>query len=57
MEYRNFDECLAYIEDLMIKHGPFDGLMGFSQVCFITPTRIIQRNILKLLFSSSNFYI
>ncbi|KAF3320715.1 hypothetical protein FCM35_KLT14849 [Carex littledalei] len=30
-EYRNFDECLAYIEDLMIKHGPFDGLMGFSQ--------------------------
>lgn len=56
MEYRNFDECLAYIEDLMIKHGPFDGLMGFSQVCFITP-RIIQRNILKLLFSSSNFYI
>ncbi|KAH0451876.1 hypothetical protein IEQ34_019175 [Dendrobium chrysotoxum] len=30
-EFRNFDECLAYIEDLMIKHGPFDGLMGFSQ--------------------------
>ncbi|XP_020585135.1 esterase AGAP003155-like [Phalaenopsis equestris] len=30
-EYINFDECLAYIEDLMIKHGPFDGLMGFSQ--------------------------
>ncbi|KAJ3695847.1 hypothetical protein LUZ60_001224 [Juncus effusus] len=31
MEYINFDECLAYIEELMIKHGPFDGLMGFSQ--------------------------
>ncbi|KAJ0087418.1 hypothetical protein Patl1_08609 [Pistacia atlantica] len=30
-EYINFDECLAYIEDFMIKHGPFDGLMGFSQ--------------------------
>jgi len=30
-EYRNFDECLAYIEELMIKDGPFDGLMGFSQ--------------------------
>ncbi|KAI0494802.1 hypothetical protein KFK09_024945 [Dendrobium nobile] len=30
-EFRNFDECLAYIEDLMIKHGPFDGLIGFSQ--------------------------
>ncbi|KAJ4793721.1 Dihydrofolate reductase [Rhynchospora pubera] len=31
MDYRNFDECLAYIEDLIIEHGPFDGLMGFSQ--------------------------
>ncbi|XP_020255851.1 esterase AGAP003155-like [Asparagus officinalis] len=31
LEYRNFDECLQYIEDLMIKEGPFDGLMGFSQ--------------------------
>ena len=31
-EYTNFDECLAYIEDYMIKHGPFDGLLGFSQV-------------------------
>ncbi|KAF8404674.1 hypothetical protein HHK36_009562 [Tetracentron sinense] len=30
-EYRNFDEGLAYIEDYMIKHGPFDGLLGFSQ--------------------------
>ncbi|TKY56304.1 Serine hydrolase FSH [Spatholobus suberectus] len=30
-EYTNFDECLQYIEDCMIKHGPFDGLLGFSQ--------------------------
>ncbi|KDP41448.1 hypothetical protein JCGZ_15855 [Jatropha curcas] len=30
-EYTNFDECLAYIEDFMINHGPFDGLLGFSQ--------------------------
>ncbi|KAL0360017.1 UNVERIFIED_CONTAM: Rhodanese-like domain-containing protein 6 [Sesamum radiatum] len=30
-EYQNFDECLDYIEDCMIKHGPFDGLLGFSQ--------------------------
>jgi len=29
--YRNFDECLEFIEELMIKQGPFDGLMGFSQ--------------------------
>ncbi|XP_058747769.1 uncharacterized protein LOC131620653 [Vicia villosa] len=30
-EYTNFDECLQFIEDYMIKHGPFDGLLGFSQ--------------------------
>ncbi|XP_057724380.1 uncharacterized protein LOC130940291 isoform X2 [Arachis stenosperma] len=30
-EYTNFDECLQYIEDYMIKQGPFDGLLGFSQ--------------------------
>ncbi|KAF7843527.1 esterase AGAP003155 [Senna tora] len=30
-EYTNFDECLKYIEDFMIKNGPFDGLLGFSQ--------------------------
>ncbi|KAA8528333.1 hypothetical protein F0562_035688 [Nyssa sinensis] len=30
-EYTNFDECLAYIEDCMIRYGPFDGLLGFSQ--------------------------
>ncbi|GAU44832.1 hypothetical protein TSUD_238050 [Trifolium subterraneum] len=24
-EYRNFDECIAYIEDYMLKNGPFDG--------------------------------
>ncbi|KAL2231835.1 esterase AGAP003155 [Sesamum indicum] len=30
-EYLNFDECLDYIQDCMIKHGPFDGLLGFSQ--------------------------
>ncbi|KAB2008585.1 hypothetical protein ERO13_D10G100600v2 [Gossypium hirsutum] len=31
MECVHFDECIAYIEDYMIKHGPFDGLLGFSQ--------------------------
>ncbi|CAI9786700.1 unnamed protein product [Fraxinus pennsylvanica] len=30
-EYENFDECLTYIEECMLKHGPFDGLLGFSQ--------------------------
>ncbi|KAI3885950.1 hypothetical protein MKW92_007789 [Papaver armeniacum] len=30
-EYRNFDECLEYIQDIMLKQGPFDGLLGFSQ--------------------------
>ena len=31
-EYSNFEECVAYIEDYMVKNGPFDGLLGFSQV-------------------------
>lgn len=31
-EYTNFEECLVYIEDYMLKNGPFDGLLGFSQV-------------------------
>lgn len=30
-EYVNFEESLAFIEDYMVKHGPFDGLLGFSQ--------------------------
>ncbi|KAL6573119.1 hypothetical protein OROHE_002595 [Orobanche hederae] len=30
-DYENFDECLAFIEDLIIKHAPIDGLLGFSQ--------------------------
>ncbi|TKY69924.1 Rhodanese domain-containing protein 6 [Spatholobus suberectus] len=30
-EYSNFEECLAYIQDYMVKNGPFDGLLGFSQ--------------------------
>ncbi|XP_061351329.1 uncharacterized protein LOC133296369 isoform X2 [Gastrolobium bilobum] len=30
-EYTNFEECVAYIEDYMVKNGPFDGLLGFSQ--------------------------
>lgn len=30
-EYTNLDECLEYIQECMIKHGPIDGLLGFSQ--------------------------
>ncbi|KAK1396048.1 FSH1 domain-containing protein [Heracleum sosnowskyi] len=30
-DYTNFDECLKYIQEYMIKHGPIDGLLGFSQ--------------------------
>ncbi|KAF3633496.1 esterase OVCA2 isoform X2 [Capsicum chacoense] len=34
--YENFDKCLEYIEECMIKHGPFDGLLGFSQGAIIS---------------------
>ncbi|XP_057972489.1 uncharacterized protein LOC131160653 isoform X2 [Malania oleifera] len=30
-EYINFEECVEYVEDYMMRHGPFDGLLGFSQ--------------------------
>jgi hypothetical protein len=32
MECRNLDRCFSYLEELMIRLGPFDGLLGFSQV-------------------------
>ncbi|XP_059624202.1 rhodanese-like domain-containing protein 6 isoform X2 [Cornus florida] len=35
-EYYNFEECLAYLENFMINHGPFDGLLGFSQGAFLS---------------------
>ncbi|XP_010025403.2 esterase AGAP003155 [Eucalyptus grandis] len=30
-EFENFEECIDFIEDFMVKNGPFDGLLGFSQ--------------------------
>ncbi|XP_023537836.1 esterase FUS5-like [Cucurbita pepo subsp. pepo] len=30
-EHRNLEECLSFIEDYMLNHEPFDGLLGFSQ--------------------------
>uniref|UniRef100_A0A9I9CZT6 Serine hydrolase domain-containing protein n=1 Tax=Cucumis melo TaxID=3656 RepID=A0A9I9CZT6_CUCME len=27
----NLESCLEFIENYMVKHGPFDGLLGFSQ--------------------------
>ncbi|KAH7859603.1 hypothetical protein Vadar_003122 [Vaccinium darrowii] len=35
-EHKNFDECIAFIEDCMTRMGPFDGLMGFSQGVALT---------------------
>ncbi|XP_066349134.1 uncharacterized protein [Miscanthus floridulus] len=28
---RNLDGCFSYLEELMARDGPFDGLLGFSQ--------------------------
>uniref|UniRef100_A0A0D3GV66 EF-hand domain-containing protein n=1 Tax=Oryza barthii TaxID=65489 RepID=A0A0D3GV66_9ORYZ len=30
-EYTNLDECISYLCAYMVKNGPFDGLLGFSQ--------------------------
>ncbi|KAL3728680.1 hypothetical protein ACJRO7_033286 [Eucalyptus globulus] len=37
-EYENFEECIAFIEDFMVKNGPFDGLLGFSQGAMLAAT-------------------
>ncbi|CAH9078390.1 unnamed protein product [Cuscuta europaea] len=29
--HEKVNECITYIEDCMIRYGPFDGLLGFSQ--------------------------
>lgn len=29
--FRRFDETVAYLHDYIVKNGPFDGVMGFSQ--------------------------
>ncbi|KAL3323582.1 hypothetical protein AABB24_037967 [Solanum stoloniferum] len=34
-EFYNFEECLEYIEDFMSKHGPFDGILGFSMAAIL----------------------
>jgi len=34
--YYNFEKCLDYVEDFMIKNGPFDGLLGFSQGAYLS---------------------
>ncbi|KAF7829301.1 esterase AGAP003155 [Senna tora] len=35
-DFINFEECVAYIEDYMVKNGPFDGFLGFSQGGFVS---------------------
>jgi hypothetical protein len=29
--WRNLDRCFSHVEELMVREGPFDGLLGFSQ--------------------------
>ncbi|KAL8193969.1 hypothetical protein R6Q57_026211 [Mikania cordata] len=35
-EFYNFEECFAKIEEFMVTHGPFDGVLGFSQGALLT---------------------
>lgn len=37
-EYTNLDKAFSFIVDYMEKNGPFDGLLGFSQVLLMKPT-------------------
>lgn len=31
-EYKNLEECINYLCDYITNKGPYDGLLGFSQV-------------------------
>ncbi|XP_076887400.1 uncharacterized protein LOC143537542 [Bidens hawaiensis] len=35
-EYYNFEECLEKIQEFMLTHGPFHGVLGFSQGAILT---------------------
>ncbi|KAK1410676.1 hypothetical protein QVD17_37215 [Tagetes erecta] len=37
-EFYNFEECLEKIEEFMLTHGPFDGVLGFSQGAMLATT-------------------
>ncbi|KAI5063874.1 hypothetical protein GOP47_0020544 [Adiantum capillus-veneris] len=34
--FRHLKECIQFISDFMEKHGPFDGIVGFSQGAFLS---------------------
>ncbi|XP_022631532.1 esterase FUS5 isoform X2 [Vigna radiata var. radiata] len=58
-EYRNFEECLAYIQDFMLKNGPFDGVLGFSQGAILAAAlpgmqaQVLKRKLILWLFTLS----
>ncbi|GAQ79107.1 hypothetical protein KFL_000240390 [Klebsormidium nitens] len=35
-EFRGIDDTIAYVTDYLTMHGPFDGLMGFSQGAIVS---------------------
>lgn len=47
-EYTNLEECITYLCEYINTNGPFDGLLGFSQVTF-SPFLIYQ-------YTSTTFY-
>lgn len=40
-EYTNLEECITYLCDYITSKGPFDGLLGFSQVCLHVSVRLL----------------
>ena len=39
-EYTNLEECISYLCDYMREKGPFDGLLGFSQVKNVSENKL-----------------
>ncbi|BFG35238.1 hypothetical protein CerSpe_215120 [Prunus speciosa] len=46
-EYTNLEECITYLCDYITSKGPFDGLLGFSQILQFyrhLPTQVLLRS-------------
>lgn len=47
-EYTNLEECISYLCEYITTKGPFDGFLGFSQVCIQPCNDNIKQKITNL---------
>ncbi len=55
-EYTNLEECISYLCEYITSKGPFDGFLGFSQVCIQACNDDIRQKINKFRRLKKNIY-